>query len=88
MTDFFDVYTPDSSVVSENYNSEEEIGQFETFGEDLEYVLSVYKKTPKRVWTMIDDDDGEIMIVNGMLHVNRICFIITVEDGNGERFHI
>jgi hypothetical protein len=88
MTDFFDLYTPDTSVVSKNYDDEGEEGQFETFGEDLEHVLKVWAETPERVWTMIDGDDGEILIVNGLRHVNRIAYLITVESGQGEIFTI
>ena len=89
MNDFFDEYTPDGSHKSEYFTDEDEVGQFETHGADLEYVMAVYNKTPSRVWTMLDDDEnGEIVIRNGLHHVNRIAFIITVEDGEGESFFI
>lgn len=79
--DFFDHYTPDASLKSEHFIDEGEEGQFETFDKDLRTVRRVYAKTPLRVWTMIDSDDGGISIVNGMRVVNRIAYIITVENG-------
>lgn len=86
--DFWDYYTPDTAHKSSVFTEEEETGQYETEGKDLEYVFSVFKQTPKRVWTMQDDEDGNIVIRNGFHYVNRIAFIVTVEDGNGECFLI
>jgi hypothetical protein len=86
--DFFDLYTPDTSVVSKNFSEEGEEGKFETFGEDLKHVLRVHAKTPNRVWTLIDGDDGEILIINGLRRLNSIAYMITVENGHGESYSI
>lgn len=56
---------------------------FGTFGRELDYVLEVAKKTPHKVWTIMEHDDGEgDSIVNGYHLVNRMGYYITKEDGN------
>lgn len=54
---------------------------FETYGEDLDFVLSISKSDPGRVWTWGDADNGEQFIQSGYHVVNRqsplyqACFI-------------
>lgn len=48
----------------------------ETFGRELEYVLTTLKDTPLHVWTYIDGSDGTY-IVEGYLVTNRIGYYIT-----------
>jgi hypothetical protein len=50
---------------------------FETYGEDLAYVLNVAKLNPLHVWTYQDDDNGIPCIVSGYHLVNRIGYFIT-----------
>ncbi len=52
---------------------------FETYGVELEHVLSVAnsKEGEHRVWTIMDDDDGNMCICNGYHLVNRIGYLIT-----------
>ena len=53
---------------------------FETFDEELAFVQS---QEPKRIWTLVDGDDGEY-IDSGFHFVNRIGYFITeiaVPDG-------
>lgn len=60
--------TPDSSFGGE---------MFETYGDDLEYVLQVARKTNGLlVWTYIDGDGGTY-IVEGYRLVNRIGYFVT-----------
>ena len=47
---------------------------YETFDNDLEYVL---KQPENTVWTMLDNDEGEIYIAAGYRVVNRIGYILT-----------
>ena len=54
---------------------------FETYGEELEEVIAT---DPNKVWTLVDGDDGETVIVNGYYFVNRLVYYITevpFEDG-------
>ena len=50
---------------------------FETFGDELDHVLTVANSEPERVWTVVDGDDGKWYIVNGYHYVNRIMYAIT-----------
>lgn len=85
LDNFDDLYTIDESVRSLECDT---AGVFETYGEDIEHVLQVFAKTPARVWTLIDGEQGETLLVNGLLHVNRINYMVTVECGQGETFVI
>lgn len=49
---------------------------FETYGEEFDYVK---RFDPARVWTVVDGDDGDIYIVNGLHHVNRIGYLLSRE---------
>lgn len=81
---FEDFYTYDGSIESEEFLDQE--GMFETFGADMQKVLEVYEETPRRVWTAVDGDDG-VYLVNGLHYVNRVYYVITVEEGEeGEEF--
>jgi hypothetical protein len=58
--------------------------KFETYGEELEYVLKIANSEPNRVWTLVDGDDGNMYIVNGYHLVNRINYFITANAFDGE----
>jgi hypothetical protein len=47
---------------------------FETYGEELDFVLS---HDTHNIWTYIDGDSGNPVIVNGYSLVNRIGYFIT-----------
>jgi len=49
---------------------------FETFGDDLKFIAYMQQHHPLRVWTQLEGDE-DIIIVNGMHHVNRMCYCIT-----------
>jgi hypothetical protein len=55
-----------------NHLNEGELG-YETYGEELEYVLL---QDDHNIWTEVDGDDG-VYIVNGYAMVNRIKYYIT-----------
>jgi len=81
-TDFDNLYTYNEDLISECF--EEGSGQFETYGADLEVVLTVANGkhdtlTGKNVWTVVDGDEG-VYIVSGYHLVNRINYIITNEE--------
>lgn len=50
---------------------------FETYGEDFEVVKSY---NVKNVWTILDSEDGELVIIPGLHFVNRINYVITEEE--------
>ena len=49
---------------------------FETYGEDLDFVRS---QREDHVWTLMDDDNGELVVVAGYHFVNRVHYIITLK---------
>jgi len=51
--------------------------KFETFGEELDYVLSIADTEPKRVWTLVEGDDSNLYITSGYHLVNRLNYFIT-----------
>lgn len=77
--DFDDKYTGDTSIKSEFMDPECQTGMLETFGSDLEQVLEINKKSPMKVWTAIDGDDGEVYLTQGFHWVNRVYYLITNE---------
>lgn len=54
----------------------------ETFGRELEHVAACVSLDPDRVWTLIDGDDGPV-IVDGYHHVNRLGYFLTRQPANG-----
>lgn len=79
--DVFDSkYTPFTETKSVVMCPESQEGMFETFGEDLEVVLSIANSDkPNRVWTAVDCDEG-FYLINGYHLVNRVYYIITNEE--------
>jgi len=51
--------------------------KFETYGVELDYVWSINKTEPARVWTLIEGDSGNLWITNGYHYVNRLNYFIT-----------
>lgn len=51
--------------------------RFETYDEDLKEVVAIAKKTPGKVWTMVDGDSGRPLICEGFHVVNRIVYFVT-----------
>lgn len=55
---------------------------YETYGDDLAVVTkraaNINAKAHLKVWTLVEDDDGEPVIVNGYHRVNRVGYFITV----------
>jgi hypothetical protein len=50
---------------------------FETYDHEYDYVASIGQENPNRIWTYVDGDDGETVIINGWAFVNRIGYLIT-----------
>ena len=78
-------------VFDEKYNPIEkagedgEEGKFETYGEDMEYVLEYKDKHGEtHIWTQVDGNDGDVWIVAGLHYVHRICYYITKEEWSSD----
>ena len=82
-TDFDKLYTYDNTVVSTVFDPESQTGMLETYGADVKLAVDIANKTPLRVWTMVDGDDG-MYLVQGYHLVNRIYYVITNESAQSE----
>ena len=56
---------------------------FETYGEDKALIDSI---PIEYVWTLVDGDEGQPSITNGMAYVNRIAYYITKKPHNPSDF--
>ena len=77
LTNWEDKYQPMKNHFSQKQEGEFVEDKFETYGEELDYVRSVYDTDSRRVWTLVDGDDGNLYIVDGFHLVNRINYFIT-----------
>lgn len=59
-------------------------GRMETFSPYVDRVQEQFKKNPKTVWTVVDDDEGELVIVPGFHFVNRILYFVSNEEWKDE----
>ncbi len=62
-------YTP---VVNEKTGAE----YFETYGEELAVVK---RANPKHIWTVVEGDEGKLIVIPGFHVVNRFLYILTEE---------
>jgi hypothetical protein len=62
---------------------------FETYGEELEFVLKILGDSPDKVWT-ITEDEGHWYLGAGYHYVNRIGYLITEvsHDGSMDNYAI
>lgn len=60
-------------------------GMMETFSPHIERVLEVSKSAPKTVWTIMDSEDDDIMVIcAGYHHVGRVSYFISNEEWKEE----
>lgn len=71
MKDWLDYYTPRMNRIHPTQEF-----QFETYGDDLEYVKDFDQNY---VWTVTDDDSGNLSIHKGFHYVNRLYYVISKE---------
>lgn len=77
MSDLQELKWPDFMALKPVMNpTEPSTDLFETYGEDLAFVKSVYETEPKRVWTLLDCE-GNSIVSNGMWFVNRLAYMVT-----------
>lgn len=70
-----ELFKPVKNTIDDNasYNG----AMFETFGKELDFVLAQNEKAPGTVWTLVEGDEGEMVIASGYHLVNRIGYFIT-----------
>ena len=71
-----ETFKPIKNHLTDNTDPDHD-GRFETFGRELEYVLSVANSEPNRVWTLVEGDSGKWYISQGYHLVNRVGYYIT-----------
>lgn len=69
-------YTPDLSYQNEGTGVD---GALETYSPDIDTVLEIHKKTPRKLWTICEVDDGSLHIHAGLSVVNRFLYFISNE---------
>jgi hypothetical protein len=47
---------------------------FETFGEEFAFIR---RQDPRKVWTLIDGEDGDMYVVSGLHFVNRVGYLLS-----------
>jgi hypothetical protein len=70
----------------QNHIDKTNYDRFETYGDELDYVLNIANTEPRRVWTLVDGDDGNLYIVDGYHLVNRVNYFVTEKPLEGEGF--
>ena len=70
-------YQPIKNHFTQKQEGEFVEDKFETYGEELDYVLSIANSEPDRVWTLVEGDDGNLYISSGYHLVNRLNYFIT-----------
>jgi hypothetical protein len=63
----------------EQYGVDGDGRMYETYGEDMNYINSM---PVSFVWTLIDGDEGQPLIVNGRAFVNRVGYYLTKKPHN------
>jgi hypothetical protein len=80
--EFDTVFTTEDVTLMQSENFEDGLGQYETYGEDFEYVRNFPNQ--KRVWTVIDGEDDNLWIIAGLHFVNRVCYVISDQEWKSE----
>ena len=71
---FYETFKPQQNHIDNNasFNG----CMYETYGDEIEYVFDLAKKS-NRVWTIIEGDDDTLFFSSGFHYVNRLGFIVT-----------
>jgi len=97
-TDFFNKYNIEyNQVLQKELSKQEDNDQttiedlapfegcmYETYGEEFERVKEVLAKSPKKIWTLIDNNNGWFGIVAGFYIVNRVGYLISENEWSDE----
>jgi len=79
LLDWTEHYTPIRNRIERTNEN-----RFETYGEELMYVQTYDQN---HVWTVFEDDYGEMSICKGMRRVNRQYFILSKESHENDDEH-
>lgn len=71
---WFEKYKPIKNHLNDNAAFEGIL--YETYGDEVEYVRTYGVTFPNRIWTLVEED-GEMAILSGYHHVNRLGYFIT-----------
>ena len=52
---------------------------FETYGEQLEYVLSTHQHSPQNIWTLVEGENNDMWLSPGYHYIDRLAYIISKE---------
>lgn len=70
--EFVKTYIPRTNHLDDNASFDGCL--YETYGEEIEYVK---RQAPDVIWTIVEDDDAELVLVSGWHYVNRLGYILT-----------
>ena len=76
MKNFDAKYTGNEAFNCESIEIE---GCMETYSADVDKVIEHAAKHPRTVWTIVEDDNGELCIMAGLHYVNRFLYFISNE---------
>ena len=81
-------FRPVANHIEKNSPWENENGEgtmFETYGEELDFVKKTNNENPFRVWTIMDcDESDDLIICEGFHFVNRMGYFITEKNFDKE----
>jgi hypothetical protein len=61
-----------------------EDGRMETYGEYFDKVHAQHLKHPKTVWTIVEGEFGELVVIPGLHFVNRYLYFVSKEEWQNE----
>lgn len=74
----------DQNAAFGGFNRESESGcMFETFGEELNFVIEKAKENIKKIWTILECD-GSLFVSAGYHRVNRLGYLISEQEWESE----
>lgn len=81
--EFFTRFTPKPNHLDKHatFDSGEGGCLFAATGKELKYVLA---QNPRCIWTLVDGDDGQILLISGLHLVNRLGYLVTREPADAD----
>ena len=85
--DWCDAFKPQANTTTPNAPFDGNM--FETYGDDLSAVIAANTVNGLNVWTAVENDDGDWVIVDGYHRVNRMGYFITRKPAKaGEQYDV
>ena len=81
----YDAWVAKYKPIANNLRGNANEDMFETYGDELHYVLGVKRFNPNQIWTLIEGDEG-LWITSGYHFVNRLNYFITEMPFEGEGY--